>query len=150
MLDRKLKIAYPLLGFLLLTFPGFSALAVQPATFHAVMVYASDAAEKPDRRIAGITRQLQRVFKFKHYKLAGQQNATIKLPGEGRLVLGGGFSLSIFAKPVEGGKVRTQVVWKKGGSTLINTQVVLSKTTPTIIGGHSHRSGKMIVTLRLK
>jgi len=150
MLDRKLIFAYLTLGFFLLSLGAPNASAQQSASFRAVMVYASNDTAKPDPKVAGIANKLKNVFKFKHYKSAGGGNATIKVPGEGTINLGSGFSLVVKAKGAEKGRIRAQVLWKKGGTTLINTQVVMSKNNPAVIGGHSHQSGKMIVTLTLK
>jgi hypothetical protein len=137
-------------GFLFISLGAPNAIAQQSASFQAVMIYASNDAAKPDPRVAGIAKRLKKVFKFKHYKLAGKGNANIKVPGQGTIGLGSGFSLIVKAKGMENGRVRAQVVWKKGGASLINMQVVMSKGKPAVIGGHSHQSGKMIVTLTLK
>ncbi len=150
MLDRKLILAFLALGYLFTSLGAPDAFAQQSASFKAVMIYASNVQAKPDPRVAEIAKKMQRVFKFKHYKLTGKGNANIKVPGEGTIVLGSGFRLIVKAKGSENGRVRAQVIWKKGGATLINTQVVMSKNNPAVIGGHSHKSGKMIVTLTLK
>ncbi len=45
------------------------------------------------------------------------------------------------------GKVSAQVQWKKGGSTLLKTQTRVSRGSPTVLGGISQGSGKLMVIL---
>jgi hypothetical protein len=116
-------------------------------TLKAVMIHASNQPAALDRRIENIEYKLRRVFKFKHYKHVGKGNITLSLPGKGTIALGSGYSLEVEASPAGKGRVRTRVHWRKGGSTLLRTSTVVSRSVPTVLGGASHGSGKMIVTL---
>jgi hypothetical protein len=116
-------------------------------TFKAVMIHASDTPAPIDRRLEHIEYKLRRMLKFEHYKHAGEGSVSVSLPGSGTIQLGGGYSLHIQAADAGKGKVSTQVQWKKGGSSLLKTQTRVSRGSPTVLGGISQGSGKLMVIL---
>ncbi len=117
------------------------------ATFKAVMIHASDNPSPKDGRIQGIESKLRRMLKFQYYKHAGEGSASVSLPGSGTIQLGGGYSLSIQATDAGGGKISAKVQWKRGGSSLLSTQTRVSRGSPTVLGGVSQGSGKLMVIL---
>lgn len=116
-------------------------------TFKAVMIHASDNPAPIDRRLEHIEYKLRRMLKFEHYKHAGEGSASVSLPGSGTIQLGGGYSLHIQASDAGKGKVSAQVQWKKGGSVLLSTRTRVSRGSPTVLGGVSQGSGKLMVIL---
>ncbi len=124
--------------------PAFADAGV---TFKAVMIHASDNPSPKDGRIQGIESKLRRMLKFQYYKHAGEGSSSVSLPGSGTIQLGGGYSLSIQATDAGNGKISAKVQWKRGGSSLLSTQTRVSRGSPTVLGGVSQGSGKLMVIL---
>ena len=132
---------------------GFCAMPAEARaliTFKAVMIHASNEPAPLDRRLENIEYKLRRVFGFEHYKHVGGGNASVALPGETVIQLGGGHSLSIVASAGSKGKIKAQVTWKKGGAVLLRTSTNLRRGSPTVLGGPGQGKGKLIVTLEAR
>jgi hypothetical protein len=118
--------------------------------FKAIMVHASNKPAPIDRRLEKIEFQLRRVFKFEHYKHAGEGSLAINLPGSGTIKLGGGYTLFVDASPGSKKRISTKVIWKKGGKVLLSTSANIRRGSFTVLGGASQGGGKLIVTLQAR
>ena len=124
-----------------------SMAAAEQATLKAVMILASDEPSSPDPRLSSIEPKLRRVFRYPHYRHMGEGSLVVSLPGKGTIQLGGGYALDVDAAGLEGGRIRAQVTWRKGGTKLLSTSAKVQRNSPTVLGGASQGKGKLIVTL---
>ena len=127
-----------------------TASAADSVRLKAVMIHASNDPAPPDRRIEKIEHKLRRLFRFEHYRHAGEGSLSLRLPGEGTLSLGSGYSLQVTASSAEGGRVRARVRWNRGRKALLSTSMVVGRKAPTVLGGVNHGGGKLIVTLEVR
>lgn len=131
--------------------PAAPAWAAEPVTVTAVMIHASNKPAPIDRRIENIEYKLRKVFKFEHYRHAGQGSLSSTMPGSGTIRLGDGHTLQIDVSDAGKGYVRTKVTWTRGGSKLLSTSTKVKRgAAPTVIGGPSQGDGKLIVTLSVR
>lgn len=124
-----------------------SMAAAEQVTLKAVMILASDEPSPPDGRLASIEPKLRQVFRYASYRQMGEGSLAVALPGKGTIQLGGGYALDVDAAALEGGRIRTQVTWRKGGARLLSTSAKVQRNSPTVLGGASQGKGKLIVTL---
>ena len=131
--------------------PAVPVRAAEPVTLSAVMIHASNRPAPLDRRIENIEYKLRKIFKFEHYRHAGQGALTVGLPGSGAIRLGDNHLLQVNASDAGKGRIRTQIKWTRGGTTLLTTTTLVQRgAAPTVIGGPSQGDGKLIVTLSVR
>lgn len=122
----------------------------RPVTLEAKMILASNDPAPIDPRMERIDFQLRRILRFETFRLLGEGQVMLGLPGSGQIDLGEGNHLEISATG-QPGKVRAQVQWVKDGSPVVNTAVSIKGDGFVILGGIPHRSGgKLIVTLNAR
>lgn len=117
----------------------------------AVLIYASDEPAPADPRLADIEPQLRKVLGFAYYSHYGEGDAKVELPGSATIRLGRGYTLQVEASQAARGRIRLQVSWRKGEKGLMSTSTLVSRGgAPAILGGPSHKNGKLIVAVTLK
>ena len=113
----------------------------------ATLILGTNDGQGVDGALSRYEQNLKRVFPFDTFKLQGQASGSIESPGTSRLSLGDGHTLELSSSEANGDKIRLAARWTQGDRTLINTTVVASKGNPTILGGPSQGSGKLILLL---
>ncbi len=116
----------------------------------ATLIRASNDSNAIDRRLQKYESKLRKVFRFSSYQFLGEGRGKVTLPGETKFSIASAYRMEIKATPAKDNKVRAEIRWTKGNTTLINATVVMQKGTPTILGGPSHNGGNLIVILNVK
>ena len=119
----------------------------EPVTIQATLILASNEQAPLDSRLDKVEYKLRRIFGFEYYRHYGEGTAVLNLPGQSTLDLGHGFRLSISTDSSRDDKIRASVQWFRGDEMVLNTTVGMKRGVPVILGGISHGSGTLIVTL---
>lgn len=105
------------------------------ATFEAILVVASKQAGPSDPRLAPYEANLKRILRFESFRLAGQGETDIDIPGTGTINLGSGQSLALTAGGDPKAGTRVQIKWRQGQRLLMDTGLVLRPGVPAVLGG---------------
>ena len=121
----------------------------QQTNISTTLILASSEEGGIDPALKSYEGNLNRLFKYKSYKLQNRSGAKLSLPGESSINLGSGYKLNLTAQAGSRGKIRLSVRWTDGRRTLINTTINMSKGVPTILGGPSapSQNGNLILAL---
>lgn len=111
------------------------------ASIRGILVIASDQEGATDRSLAPYEANLRRILRFNSYRAAGQGSTRLEVPGSGRCSLGQGNHLEIETLSQERDQLRAKVVWMQGGRPVMNTELVLRKGVPAILGGPPVKNG---------
>lgn len=106
------------------------------------LILADNRGHGMDHSLRAYERQLKRL-NFASYKAIGKGGTQVKIPGNGVIQLGGGFSVELKVKPAPGNRIPVEIRWKKGKKTLIHT----SGTLPLVLGGPGFQSGTLFLIL---
>ena len=131
---------------LILLLAGFAGLlslgrAADGVTVRGLLIAASQEPGESDPRLGSYVAHLKRIGRFESFRLLGEDSATIAVPGNGTLSMGG--QTVQLTTEGEGGKSELRARW---GS--VNQQIVNSTTV--IIGGSTGRKGEAYVVLLMR
>jgi hypothetical protein len=143
-MKRSVVMAIALLAVLLAP-----AARAETVSFQATLILASQDPAPLDPRLDRITYKLRRIFKFEYYRLLGEGEGSVALPGELSVAMGEGHRLQIRAEGKDGG-TRAEVRWFKGDTPMLSTAATVKGDAPVILGGVPHEGGTLIVTLIAK
>ena len=118
-----------------------------PVSVEAMLILASNDPAAQDPRLDAVEFKLRRMFRFDYYRHFGEGRAIVNLPGQTSLSLGHDNRLDVSASDAKDDKVRASVQWYRGNELVLNTTVVTSRNRSVVLGGVSHDSGTLIVTL---
>jgi hypothetical protein len=116
-------------------------------TIEAVLVVASKTPGKADPRLAAYDATLRRVLRFESFQYIGRARASLAIPGEGSLDLGGGQRLDLKTAPAADQRLRVQVSWLEGRRTLMDTGLVLRPGVPAVLGGPARSEGEVYAVI---
>jgi hypothetical protein len=141
---RFLPIAALLLA---LGLPHLASAANDKVSLQAILVAASREPGESDRRLARYEGTLQRILRFESFQQLGSGRGHSALPGEGRINLGSGHSLSYRAEDAGKGRVRLKLQWQEGSRNLMRTGLVLRPGVPAVLGGPGRPDGSVYALL---
>ncbi len=116
--------------------------AADRATVQAILIIASKEPGQTDRRLAPYESNLRRILRFESFKFVAEGSASLNVPGEGRIGLGRGQSVSLEAESSDGRSLRVKVSWLS-----IETGLALRPGVPAILGGPSTGDGDDVYAL---
>ena len=135
----KLCRLFPLLVFGLVLPPAPKATGAERggdrASFHAILIAASNQKSGSDRRLAPYEPTLKRILRFESYRFISENRGVLTAPGKETLSLGQGHKLEIEMEQSGGETRRVRVRWLEGERTLMNTGLSLRPGVPAVLGG---------------
>jgi hypothetical protein len=134
-----------LLGLLCTALPAWADLL----SLESMRIRASAQSGVADGRLDTIVPKLRKVFQFQGYSLEGKAAATVNVPGDTTMDLGGGNSLEVKLTK-DGNRIKAQVAWIQDGKRVLSTGVTMSKGQPVVLGGVPKGNDTLIVTLQAK
>lgn len=120
------------------------------ARVQVILVQASDAEGGVDKALRSYAGNLNRLFRFKSYRQSSRQTLRLSLPGEGKVSLSGGQTLTVRSDEASRGGLKAQISWRKGSKSLLNTRINLRPGSPAVLGGPRSRDGTWLLILQLK
>ena len=135
------------LGLLLLA--PCAAEAQNLATVKVSLIYASNEPAALDARLDRIEFQLRRVLKFEHYRFMSQRALTLGEGASAEAGLGEGCKVRLEGVKVSQGHARLRATWLQGGQQVMQTTVNLKRGAATVLGGHPHKQGALVVSLEM-
>ncbi len=121
--------------------------AVEGASVRAILVTASNAEGKSDRRLAAYEPTLRRILRFNSYRFLGEAATAVDVPGDGNLSLGQGHRLELTTEQSDGGSLRLRITWFDGRRTLMQTGLVLRPGVPAVLGGPARGEGEVYAVI---
>lgn len=143
MMKRSMR--WILLGLLCTALPVWADLL----SLESMRIRASAQSGVADGRLDMIVPKLRKVFQFQGYSLEGKASATVNVPGDTTMDLGGGNSLEVKLTK-DGNRIKAQVAWIQDGKRVLSTGVTMSKGQPVVLGGVPKGNDTLIVTLQAK
>lgn len=126
-----------------------SARAAERAHVQGILLAASSERGPSDPRLAAYEPTLRRILRFESYRFRGEGSAAIAVPEHGQISLGNGHQLEIETERSDGGGIHLRVRWTAGGSTLMNTGLVLRPGVPAVLGGPATGNGSEVYAVIL-
>lgn len=123
------------------------ARAADGASVRAILVTASNAEGKSDRRLAAYEPTLRRILRFNSYRFLGEGSTVLGVPGDGGFSLGQGHRLELTTEPGDGRSLRLRVTWLDGRRTLMQTGLVLRPGVPAVLGGPARGEGEVYAVI---
>ncbi len=138
----------------LMLLAGFGAAPVtaqESVRIEVVLVLAGDGDSGIDPALRAHAPTLQRLFRFQSYRRAGGRTVEFALPGEARVALAEGQSLTLRSAEAEPGPgVRVDLEWDRGRTRLLHTRLQLRPGSPAVLGGPRGGEGTWLLLLQLK
>ncbi len=140
-------------GALLLTFPGVlpgaAALADEPlVAIHVGTVLASSSAKPGDATLGAMQSQLERMFRYRSYRLVRRQTRTAGFGRPARFRLPGNRTLVVVPESMEDQQhVVLKVMLDEGGRRLIDSELSVAADGQVLLGGPEHAGGVLIISI---
>lgn len=123
------------------------ARAAERASFHGILIAASNQEGQTDRRLAPYEANLKRMLPFKSYRYLGEGSAALDVPGRGSLSVGRGHRLDLSTEPAGSNRVRVEVTWSSAG---LNTGLSLAPGAHTILGEARGENGEVLAVIFIR
>ncbi len=126
-----------------------SALAeTSEAQVSVTVVLASPNGGTVDPELNSMIEDLQKLFTQYSYKKLDQFDLSLQLEEEKTVQIQNGSSLKVEYLGIEKDKINLHLMIKEGGKELINTNFSIAKGGTIIIGGPSHKDGKLVLAIQ--
>lgn len=116
-------------------------------SIRAILVSASRDAGTTDRRLANYESTLRRILRFESFQQLGAGNGRAAVPGEGRISMGQGHTLSFTTEASSDDRIRVQLTWSAGDGDLMRTGLVLRPGVPAVLGGPARNSREVYAVI---
>lgn len=130
---------------LLAAVAGFAttARAAGGVTIRGILISASNEKGESDGRLAAYVPNLKRILRFESFKFLGEDSASLGVPGNGGLSLGGGHHIELSTESADAKTVLLKVHWSAG----VRHEYVLQRGGTTILAGPSTGRGEMVAVI---